>query len=182
MHLEICCWRSCSTERRMWWCWAGQALSWTPCLLDPTGQVSPALSLPPQMPIMKQKHREKVGKEQADLVSEALYALFYIHVTWLSKWLPIVANGSYLIILTIITSPLLIFKQTAAFWSGLPQVCWDYFYGKKGLQWTLCEVDDPEWQAQCLWKYYSSVLGAAQTKVHLTSLHWVSTEEWYLIW
>lgn len=46
----------------MWWCWAGQAPSWTPCLLGPTGLESPAVSLPLQTPTIKQRpKRERKG-------------------------------------------------------------------------------------------------------------------------
>lgn len=50
LHLETCCWRSCSTARRMWWRWAGRAPSWTPCLLGRAAPGCPAGSPPLQKP------------------------------------------------------------------------------------------------------------------------------------
>lgn len=57
--LVTCCWRSCSTETRMWWRSAGRGLSWTPCPLGPAGREFPARSPPPQMPAAEQMKERK---------------------------------------------------------------------------------------------------------------------------
>lgn len=72
-NLETYCWKSCSTGRRRWWCWACQALSWTPYPLGPTGLESPAVSRPLQRPTMKRRgKRKRVGRvgDKEDVVDK----------------------------------------------------------------------------------------------------------------